>query len=229
MSEEDVRSTIIEPMRLTWLPPRHLRTAPDGLSLEEMHEAVFGQYVDALGRFDTDTLEKAWQRVRDDHEYSIWPTPAKFVKAAKAAQPNPPPDEAQIKCQEAKQMADAYVRKFMASRRKIVAEAREKGFAGYLLEYVQATAWIQAQWICGLNNVSFSARVISVSRHHGSSEAILEEYRKTLPDDLKEISVSIPKARVEAWREVAQETDPPLSRLESLQERLRNSRVSPGR
>jgi hypothetical protein len=140
MSREDVEEVILRPMQRVYLPPRHLRRYdtddPDA------REEALEQYRQALSGYDRDTLQRAWQRVRAEHDFSIWPTPARLVQAAEMALPRPrPPSEAELRQQLAMERAEEYAAQYM-KRRKVARLAREQGWAARLRAYVHAAAWV---------------------------------------------------------------------------------------
>lgn len=199
MAREDVEEVILKPMQRLYLPPKHLRY--HDVDDPEAKEEALGQYVQALERFDGDTLERAWQRVRARHEFSIWPTPAKIVQAAEIVQPKPlPPSETERKRQQAWQDAQNYANQFLR-RRKVGKLAREQGWSGQLYHYVQAAGFVQAQLIAGLSEEGIILPT-ELTREHRSSAEALQALRRSFARPITEgaIDVKVPEALIEQWR-----------------------------
>src|SRR4051794_40727424 len=125
MSRQDIEETITRPMQRAFLPPRHLRHHnPDDADAKE--EAL-EQYYQALAPYDRETLEKAWRKVRAEHDFSIWPTPARLVQAAELFLPRPrPPSEVEQRRRRAWERAEEYAVRFM-KRRQLAKLARQEG------------------------------------------------------------------------------------------------------
>ena len=141
MTEEDVTRAILRPMRKLYPPPRHLRADEDDL------DSALREYRRALGRFDQDVLEKAWERVVAGHEIWCWTKVGVFVKAAaQVHREMHPPGAVEPWVEEATALTDAYVKRFMKTSQTAV-RAREGGYEPELKEYVREAAWVQGQMI----------------------------------------------------------------------------------
>jgi hypothetical protein len=224
MSRKDVEEVVLRPMQRVYLPPRHLRfhDADDPDAKEEALE----QYYQALSGYDRAALEKAWQRVRAGHDFSIWPTPARLVQAAELSLPRPrPPSEAELRHQHALDRAEEYAACFM-KRRKVARLAREEGWAGRLRAYVHAAAWVQAQLIDGLDREGITLPG-DLTRHSGcrSTKESLAWCKEAFAKQVGagEIDVPVPEQLVEEWKGEAAAAGPAPRNpgLEAILERLR--------
>lgn len=204
-----MEEAVLRPMQRVYLPPRHLRRydTDDPDAKEEALE----QYRQALAGYDRATLEKAWQRVRAGHDYSIWPTPAALVQAAELSLPRPrPPSEVELRQLRAMERAEEYAAAFMR-RRKVARLAREEGWAGRLRSYVFAAAWVQAQLIDGLDREPGAGITLpaDLTRHAGcgTSAEALAWCREAFAaqTDAGEIDVRVPERLAGAWRREAAE------------------------
>src|SRR5271154_1896899 len=102
MAQQDVEELILAPMRRIFVTPRHLQAEPETIKVKALAE-----YVDALERFDRNTLTEAWRKVRREHPLSIWPPPGDFERAAELFQPRPLPPSPEVqKREQARQMAE---------------------------------------------------------------------------------------------------------------------------
>lgn len=224
MSREDVEEVVLRPMRRVYLPPRHLRCY-DRDDPDAMEEAL-EQYRQALAGYDRPVLEAAWRRVRAGHDFSIWPTPAKFVQAAELSLPRPrPPTQSDLRRQRALDRAEEYTARFMKQRR-VARLAREEGWANRLRGYVHASAWVQAQLIDGLDREGITLPS-DLTRHSGcrsTAEALAwskEAFAKQVGSG--EIDVPVPEQLVEGWKGEAAAAGPAPRNpgLEAILERLR--------
>jgi hypothetical protein len=229
MSSRDVEEAVIRPMQRAYSPPRHLRyyDADDPGARDE----ALRQYYDALAGYDRDTLHRAWQKVRAEHEYNVWPTPAKLVQAAELCLPRPrPPSETEQKRQRAWERAEAYADQFM-KRRQLAKVARRDGWAGELRGYVQAAAWVQAQLMEGLEKegISLPSELSRAGSYRSSREALVAcQEAFAGPVAAGEIDVQVPTGHIEQWKRQAAERRPmppnPLVErvLQRIQERDRH-------
>lgn len=214
---------ILRPMQRAFLPPRHLRCHnPDD---PDAKEQALEQYYQALDGYDRDTLARAWREVRAEHDFSIWPTPARFVKAAELLLPKPrPPSEFEQRRQRAWERAEEYAGRFM-KRRQLAKLARQEGWSGHLRGYVEAAAWVQAQLIEGLGRegISLPPELARNAAYRSSREA-LAEYQEAFakPVSEGEIDVRVPKALVGQWKQEAgrRRDAPPNPELEAVLDRL---------
>lgn len=228
MSREDVEEVVLRPMQRVYLPPRHLRhhDTDDPDAKEEALE----QYHQALAGYDRAALQKAWQRVRAEHDFSIWPTPAKLVQAAELSLPRQrPPSEAELRQQHAMDRAEEYATNFM-KRRKVARLAREEGWAGRLRAYVHAAAWVQAQLIDGLDREGVTLPA-DLTRHAGcrSTKEALAWCREAFAAqaDAGEIDVRVPERLAAEWKHEAEargRTSPSPALEEILQRLLKQER-----
>jgi hypothetical protein len=221
MNRKDIEEVVLRPMQRTFLPPRHLRYHnPDD---PDAKEEALEQYYQALAAYDRETLEKAWRKVRAEHDFSIWPTPAKLVQAAELFLPRPrPPSEAEQRRQRAWESAEEYANRFM-KRRQLAKLARRDGWAGRLRVYVQGAAWVQAQLIEGLEKegIGLPTELTHAGAFRSSGEA-LSHFQKAFRRQVEEgeIDVSVPKGLVEHWKQEAavRGPAPPSPALEALLE-----------
>ncbi len=194
MTEDDVHKHIIEPMTVTYLPPKHLRYQP-----EDVQEKALGQYVKALSQFDEETLEQAWLQVLQDHQYAIWPTPGKIARVAKSLARTS--GNEQPLNQRAHEMVTEYMAHF-AKTSKIYRVAREQGWSGRLLTWVEAAATVQAQLIVGISGVHWDP-VLTTDEDHTSSQVALQSLKRRFakPVEKGKIQVSVPKQLQQQWRQ----------------------------
>ncbi len=204
MSREDIEDVILLPMRRAFLPPRHLRYHnPDD---PDAKEEALEQYHQALEGYDRDTLERAWRKVRAEHDFSIWPTPARLVQTAELLRPKPrPPSEAERRRQRAWERAEEYADRFMR-RRQLAKLAQQEGWSGVLRGYVGAAAWVQAQLIEGLERqgICLPSELTSAGVFRSSGEALAffqEAFAKQVEGG--EIDVCVPKGLADGWRQAA--------------------------
>lgn len=86
MSAHDVGVEIITPMRAVFATPRRMDDEAERVALRE--------YVNALERYDSDALRRAWAKVRETWARSSWPPIAEIVRFAREARKDmPQPDE----------------------------------------------------------------------------------------------------------------------------------------
>lgn len=199
----EVDEHIIRPMGATFLPPKHLRHD------HELREEALGQYRRALAPFDEETLALAWEHVRGEHTYHIWPTPAEFVAAARLlSAKSDGPSEEERKRERARVAAEAYVARYRKTS-AVFARAAEEGWSGPLADYVAACAWAQAQLIAGVRDVGFDSMVLAGVGPAGSAREGFAAYRDTVRSQIEsgKIAVRIPKALALAWKEATERSE----------------------
>jgi hypothetical protein len=191
-----VREVILGPMRALYPPPQHLRE-PKAL------EIALAAYETALARFDRETLQKGWDKIIADHNFWCWPNPGLIVEACRQCEKRPkPPSEEEQRRQQALEMAEAYTAHYMKTS-QVARQARRDGWAGHLLEYVQAAAWVQAQLICQVRHIGWDTKLAQgLGQFRSSSDAFLA-YRKTAEKAVERglVRVSIPQSRIHEWKE----------------------------
>ena len=173
-----VRDLILKPMQEIYLPPLHLRHDADAQA------RALDAYAAALAPFDGDTLQRAWENVVARQTYWVWPAAARSSRPAGNASPGRrrPAEEEQRKAK-ALDMADDYATQFMKTSHLAKLAARE-GWSGRLRDYVTDAAFVQAQLLCHVRNVSFSTNLIeNPGRFHSSQRSIrrLPQDHRTLP------------------------------------------------
>jgi hypothetical protein len=192
-----VQDIILKPMQELYLPPLHLRHDADAQT------CVLDAYAKALAPFDADTLQRAWQKVIAEQTNWIWPSCGSIAAVCRQCQPKPaPPSEEERRREKALQMADDYAAQFMKTSHLANLATRE-GWSGRLREYVYDAAWVQAQLLCHVRDVSFSTNLIeSPSRFHSSREAFAA-YCQTIGHSTErgEIHIGVPPARIQEWQE----------------------------
>jgi hypothetical protein len=192
-----VRDLILKPMQELYLPPLHLRHDADAQA------RALAAYETALASFDADTLQSAWQNVVARQTYWIWPACGSIVEACRQCQPKPSPtSEDERRKVKAFHMADDYATDFMKTSHLAQLAARE-GWSGRLREYVTDAAYVQAQLLCRVRNVSFSTNLIEGSARFHSSRQALTAYRKTIDSAVQSgsIDVRIPPPRIRQWQQ----------------------------
>ncbi len=207
MSREDVIQIILPQLSALGSPGE--RFFPEAnLTHEEIWERIARQYIETLERFDASVLEKAWNRVRQQQTHSFWPSPGKIYQAALAVQAKDRPlSENAVKRQEARQMAEAYEKRFFASRRKVVKESRTAHWTGYLREFVSNAAWVQAQKLMNCDDISCDAKLLAAGLTGKAPasvgdilDAYLNQQHVSQAIEKGEIDVRVPRQIIEKWK-----------------------------
>jgi hypothetical protein len=199
VTAKDVEELIVAPMVRLYAPPEHLSGNPDG------REAALREYVRALERYPRSALEKIWRVVIDEQIQPAWPTPGALVAVGRRVYRGPlEPSDEEENVRRAREMAERYAARFMKTTRTALL-ARREGWAGHLRSYVEAAAWVQAQWICGVSAVGFDS---VLTRHLGnfdSAREALMAYREVVENSLDRglVRVNVPRDLIERWRKVA--------------------------
>lgn len=235
MSRRDVEEAILRPMQRLYLPPRHLRhhdpEAPDA------RDEALQEYLVALERFPRDILDRVWARTREEHTYSIWPTPATLCQWARAEQlRSGSPGEIEERRQRAGEKAAAYVEEFLR-RRSMGKRALREGWAAPLRLYVEAAAWVQAQFLEGLAEagISVPSELVAGRSLRSTREALAllqEEFAPAIAAGV--IDVKVPRSLETAWKREASSPseasavllDDILDRVHSQRNRSRHNRGS---
>lgn len=203
MTTEDVHEIIFKRMLQVYLPPLHLRNNREG------QEIALRGYEHALFGFKPETLEKAWEKVTSSHEFWSWPHAATLAACCAEIEPvkrrsfEESPEATRQR--QAREMAE----KFTADYRKnayLARMAKKAGWIAPLMEYVTASASLQAQLICSVENIGWNACVLtSQLGKFNSSEEAFHAFRATLSDHLDrgKIVVDVPKNRISAWKDEA--------------------------
>ena len=227
MTARDVRDVVLT--RLPAISSAGERPFSDPeIDRERAWELIAREYVEALQQFDRTTLERAFARIRDTNTIGFWPSPGRLRQAALALVPNlPDPDAGRRR--EADRRADAYVSQFVRTS-KVYREAKRDGWAGPLLDYVQSVAALQAQVLTGTRGVSWDRALLdpgSAAEPREQIDALIREWKD---GGLTEVKVTIPKARIAAWRAVAAERPAPAGDAlwQEVIARLSSSAKRPG-
>jgi len=194
-----VRDIILEPMLSLYPPPTHLR------GNQQAQQRALAAYEKALAGFDRNTLQRGWENVVARQARWVWPSPRIIVEACRKCRPKPRLSAEQQRTQKAIALAEAYTAQFMKTS-YLAKLAREEGWAGRLRDYVADAAWVQAQLLAQVSNVGWNARLADGLGQFRSSQEAFAAYRKTIAEALEqgEIRVSVPRSRVQAWKEQAQ-------------------------
>jgi hypothetical protein len=192
-------------MRALYPPPQHLRDDSRALTL------ALTSYEAALAGFDRGTLQRGWEKVVADHNFWCWPNPGLIVEACRQCEPRPkPPSEEEQRRQQALEMAQAYTARYMKTS-QVARLARREGWAGQLLDFVQAAAWVQAQLICQVQHIGWDTKLTQgLGQFHTSKDAFAA-YRKTVEKAVEHghIRVTVPQARIRTWKERSRAQDQP--------------------
>ena len=92
-------------------------------------------------------------------------------------------------------------------------------WAGQLLDYVQAAAWVQAQLICQVQHIGWDTKLAEgLGQFHSSQEAFAA-YRRTIerPVERGQIRVTVPPSRLRRWQRSVQQMENEIgNRVEQL-------------
>lgn len=196
-----VEEAILRPMRAIYPPPVHLRGDPDALRL------ALDTYRRGLARFERPVLEAAWQLAAEGNEYWTWPKLSDLIGHAQEIKRQeqrrngtgrPASDE---RIEQAVALSDAYTRSFMKSSR-LAGRSKAEGWERQLRAYVQEAAWVQAEFICGVPAVGYSATLFNYP--HISAEECREQAETFLTAAREQaekghIRVHVPPRMVQQW------------------------------
>ncbi|OWK47334.1 hypothetical protein [Fimbriiglobus ruber] len=197
MTAADVREAVLAPLTALYPPPTHLRAD------ERVQAVALAAYEKALAGFDRATLERGWAKVVAEQTYWVWPNPGVIAEACRqCAPPKREPSEAALRRQQAQEMTDAYVTRYMKTS-QVWKLAQREGWAAPLLEYVQAAAWVQAQLICKTDGIGWDTLLIDDPDRYDSSQEAFSAYCDSVrgPVERGRIRVTIPPARVLEWKD----------------------------
>jgi hypothetical protein len=203
---EEAAQAIIGRMLEMYPPPVHLRHSGEAMA------TAIDTYRRGLSRYDSQTLDAAWQLVCEANEYWTWPKLSELLKAcerctreARGEPAGPSHDE---RIEQANTLASAYTRRFMQTSRLAI-RAREEGWERSLRDYVDAAAWVQGQMLAGCSDIAYSSVVLFDYTQLSREE--LEERSETFFAKAREqaakghIRVSVPAYRIEAWQAACEE------------------------
>ncbi len=195
-----VREVILAPILDLYVPPPQVRYD------RRARERALAEYTQALAPFSRSTLSKAWELVRETHELSIWPSPGVIARACRqCARQTQAPSQDEAKRQQALDLADAYTAKYMQTS-TLAKLARQEHWAGRLQEYVAAASWLQAQLLCGVQQIGWDRVLLPEDSRHRSSQEAFAAIREDMarPVEKGTIRVTVPPERIRQWKELAQ-------------------------
>jgi hypothetical protein len=181
-------------MQEAFPPPVNLRGNPRGIGI------ALAYYRAALEPFDAETLDRAWLKAASENRYRKWPECAEILAAAREIKKGRAAGATKEEWVErALGLADAYVRRFMKGSRA-GESARAGGYAGEMKAYVEAVAWVQAQYLVGRKDVAYTSGAI-----FGRERPDDEFFRRAKAQaDSGYIQVRIPHVLIERWRRGAE-------------------------
>jgi hypothetical protein len=141
----------------------------------------------------------SWERFVTTQALWVWPPPAVIVAACRECAPRqPPPGEEEQRQRRAQALADAYVARYMKMSQVYKLAKRD----GWLLDYVQSAAWVQAQLICQVRDISWDAGLARDLGDCSFSADTFAAYRTTVANPVGKgaIRVTVPAGRVREWQ-----------------------------
>ncbi len=188
MTHDEAVARVLLSMTTLFPAPTHLREGRDAIAL------ALDTYRRALSRYDAQTLERGWQAAAEANEIWCWPPLRDIIAACEKAAPRRARKDEGNWAEEAQAMADAYVKRFMAT-----SAHAGRCEAVPLRDYAQACAWVQAQYLLGRKDVSYQSGVIfQLGEDAAEREAWFEAARRQAAAG--RIAVRVPLRLAEGWR-----------------------------
>jgi hypothetical protein len=164
-------------------------------------------YKRSLAPFDSDTVQRAWQKIVAEHTFwGTWLNPGMIAEACRQCQPRPipPPTDGQRKAKPF-DLADDYATGYMKTSH-LAKLAEGEGWSGRLLECVTDAGWVQAQLLCDVRDIGWNARAalvtqIARSLAHGREDRFLDA--RLAFERLFVSAVARQEHRDESWRKAS--------------------------
>lgn len=169
-------------------------------------------YLDALKRLTDTQLKGAFEILRENYEYTRFPSIAEIIKAGRSSTPPNErtdrgerlPNPAQLKDEERSKLVNDYCQKF--DKDYLMQQAQTGGWWWPLWEYVRAVANVQAQMIvpCPHGMIGYNGGAlfgwgsIPNDEFYRRKAALFGECRKQA--GMGAINVTVPDEHIEQWK-----------------------------